>query len=181
MPPRRSAETVERDYQAYELYRQGRSYRQIGAQLGISHQAAFNAVRRAAKDNAVDPIEAAAGRQVFLDRLQDYRDAVRQVLTTTHYVTSPSGRIVEGPDGEPLIDTDPIMRAIDRLRAFDDMELRLRDYYPAAKSRVEVVTEEAALALAAALEAQLADLNATEPGDESGRQPGDPGEDRPST
>lgn len=176
MPPRRSVETIERDQQAYELYRQGRSYRQIGAELGVSHQAAFNAVRRAAKENAVDPIEAAAGRQVFLDRLQDYRATVQQVLATTHYVTSPSGRIVEGPDGQPLIDTDPIMRAIDRLKAFDDMELRLRDYYPAAKSRVEVVTEEAAQALAAALEAQVAALD----DDESRRQPGNPGKDRPS-
>lgn len=174
MPRRRSTETMERDHQAYDLFRRGLSYRQIGAELGVSHQSAYDAVRRAARENAVDPVEAAADRQVILDRLQDYRRAAQGVLANRHYVLTQAGRLAEGPDGQPLIDDDPVLKALDRLAKLDDLELKIRDLYPAAKSRVEVVTEEAAQALAAALEAQVAELDE----DPGGSQQGDPGEDR---
>lgn len=175
MPPRRSAETMERDHRAYDLFRRGLSYRQICDEIGYaSTNAAFEAVRRAAKENAVDPVEAAADRQVILDRLQDYRRAAQGVLANRHYILTQSGRLAEGPDGRPLIDDDPVLKALDRLAKLDDLELKIRDLYPAAKSRVEVVTEEAAQALAAALEAQVAELDE----DPGGSQQGDPGEDR---
>lgn len=169
MPPRRTVEAMEKDYQAYDLYRQGLSYRKIAAKLGWkSQKSAFEAVRRAARENAVDPIEAAAGRQVFLDRIQDYREAIQEVLTARHYQLTQAGKIAEGPDGLPLLDDDPIMRAVDRLKALDDMELRLRDYYPAARSRVEIVDEDVARALAEENEreiARLAEETATHRGD----------------
>jgi hypothetical protein len=80
---------------------------------------------------------------VFLDRFQDYRRAAQRVLSTRHYVASAqSGKLTYGPDGTPLLDDDPVLRALDRLAKIDDMELRLRDLYPAAKSRVEVITED---------------------------------------
>jgi hypothetical protein len=158
MPRRRSAATMERDQRAYDLFRRGLSYRQIGAELGVSHQAAFDAVRRAAKDNTVDPLEAAAARQVFLDRFQDYRRNAQRVLSTRHYVASAqSGKLAYGPDGQPLIDDDPVLRALDRLLKIDDMELRVRDLYPAAKSRVEVITEDAVDAECARLAAEIAE------------------------
>jgi hypothetical protein len=136
MPRRRDVTTMERDHKAYDLFRRGLSYRQIAAQLEYkSHSAAFDAVRRAAKDNAVDPLEAAAARQVFLDRFQDYRRSAQRVLNATHYVT--------------------VLRALDRLTKIDDMELKLRDLYPAAKSRVEVITEDAVDAECARLVAEI--------------------------
>ena len=143
MPRRRSVETIERDHRAYDLFRRGLSYRQIGAELGVNEKTAWEAVRRAARENAVDPLEAMAARQVFLDRFQDYRRAAQRVLSTRHYVASAqSGKLTYGPDGNPLLDDDPVLRALDRLAKIDDMELRLRDLYPAAKSRVEVITED---------------------------------------
>jgi hypothetical protein len=158
MPRRRDVTTMERDHKAYDLFRRGLSYRQIAAQLEYkSHSAAFDAVRRAAKDNAVDPLEAAAARQVFLDRFQDYRRSAQRVLNATHYVTSQSGKLVYGPgaDPQPLLDGDPVLRALDRLTKIDDMELKLRDLYPAAKSRVEVITEDAVDAECARLVAEI--------------------------
>ena len=153
MPRRRDVETIERDHKAYDLFRRGLSYRQISAEIGYrSPSAAFDAVRRAARENAVDPLEAMAARQVFLDRFQDYRRAAQRVLSTRHYVASAqSGKLAYGPDGNPLLDDDPVLRALDRLAKIDDMELRLRDLYPAAKSRVEVITEDV-------VDAELADL-----------------------
>ena len=160
MPRRRSVETIERDQRAYDLFRRGLSYRQIGAELGISHQSAFDAVRRAARDNAMDPLEAQAARQVFLDRFQDYRRSAQRVLAARHYVTVQSGKIVTGPDGNPLVDDDLVLRALDRLLKVDDMELRVRDLYPAAKSRVEVITEDTVDAELALLARQVAENDA---------------------
>ncbi len=156
MPPRRSAQTMERDQQAYELFRRGQTYRQIAAELGISHQTAFDAVRRAAKENAVDPFEADAARQVFLDRLQDYRCAAQDVLRARHYHVTQTGKLAEGPDGSPLIDDEPVLRALDRLTRIDDMELRIRDLYPPTRSRVEVVDDDVARALADEAEREIA-------------------------
>jgi len=143
MPRRRAAETMEKDAQAYDLYRRGLSYRQICAQIGWkSTRSAVDAVRRGARDSALDPLEAAEARQAFYDRFQDYRRAAQRVLAGRHYVTTQSGRLALGPDGQPLVDSDPNMRALDRLLKVDDMELRLRDLYPAAKSKVEVITDD---------------------------------------
>ena len=166
MPRRRSAETMERDHQAYDLFRRGLSYRQIAAQMEYaSSSTAHEAVRRAARENAVDPLEAAAARQVFLDRFQDYRRAAQRVLSTRHYVASTqSGKLVHGPDGNPLIDDDPALRALDRLLKIDDMELRVRDLYPATKSRVEIVTEDVIEAEIRKLEAEVAQRSRDETG-----------------
>lgn len=163
MPRRRSAETMEKDAQAYDLFRRGLSYRQIAAQVGWkSPRSAVEAVRRGARENAVDPLEAAEARQAFLDRFQDYRRAAQRVLACKHYVTTQTGRVVLGLDGQPLVDDDPVLRALDRLLKIDDTELRLRDLYPAAKSRVEVITEDAVDAEMAALARAVADNDARE-------------------
>lgn len=157
MPRRRTAETMERDQRAYDLFRRGLSYRQIAAEIGYaSSDSAFKAVRRAARDNALDHLESEAARQVFLDRLQDYRRAADAVLHTRHWHVTQAGKLAEGPDGQPLIDTDPNMRALDRLTKIDDMELRLRDLYPPTRSRVEVVDDEVARALADEAERDIA-------------------------
>jgi len=163
MPRRRDVTTMERDHKAYDLFRRGLSYRQIAAQLEYkSHSAAFDAVRRAAKDNASDPLEQAEARQAFYDRLQDYRRGAQRVLNAKHFVTSQSGKLVYGPDpdGKPLLDDEPVLRALDRLMKIDDMELRLRDLYPAAKSRVEVITEDVVDAECAKLVAEIAEREA---------------------
>ena len=132
---------MEKDARAYDLFRRGLSYRQIAAEMDWKNQkSAFEAVRRAARENAADPLEQAAARQAFLDRFQDYRRAAQRQLNARHYLTVQSGKIVTGPDGQPLVDSEPNMRALDRLLKIDDMELRLRDLYPAQKSRVEVIT-----------------------------------------
>lgn len=142
MPRRRTAEQMEADARAYDLFRRGLSYRQIAREQGWkTPSAAFDAVRRAARDNAADPIESAEARQLFLDRLQDYRRAAQRVLSTRHWVTTQAGNVATGPDGQPLPDDEPALRALDRLLKIDDTELRLRDLYPAAKRVVEVITE----------------------------------------
>lgn len=164
MPRRRSVETMERDHQAYDLFRRGLSYRQIASQLEYkSHSAAFDAVRRAARDNASDPLAEAEARQAVLDRLQDYRRAAWRVLTAKHYLVS-EGRIVTGQDGKtPLLDDDPVLRALDRLLKIEDTEARLSGLYAPAKARVEVITEDVVDAEMRAIAEQIARNDAEAP------------------
>ncbi|MGH3168262.1 MAG: hypothetical protein ACRDN0_20560 [Trebonia sp.] len=162
MPARRTADAMEKDQRAYDLFRRGLSYRQIAAEAGWkSPKSAFEAVRRAAREAAGDPLEQAEARQAFLDRFQDYRRAAQRVLAARHYVASAhSGKLAYGPDGQPLIDDDPVLRALDRLARIDDIELRVRDLYPPARSRVEIIDDDVARALADEAERELAQITA---------------------
>lgn len=160
MPRRRAAETIERDHRAYDLFRRGLSYRQIGAELGFSHQSASDAVRRAAKDNASDPLEQAEARQAAFDRLQDYRRAAQRALTARHVQVSQAGKIVRDADGKPLPDFDPVMKALAQLRWIEQEDNRLRDLYPPARSRVEIIDDDVARALADEAERELARITA---------------------
>lgn len=144
MPRRRSTETMEKDAKAYDLYRRGLSFQQICTELGYaSKSSAQDAVRRAAKEAAVDPFEAAEAAQAALDRLQDYRRSMQRILAARHYQATQGGKLVTGPDGQPMLDTGPWVSAMAQLRWIEQEDNRLRDLYPAAKTRVEVITEDA--------------------------------------
>ena len=168
MPRRRSPETMEKDAKAYDLYRRGLSYQQICTELGYaSKSSAQDAVRRAAKEAAVDPFEAAEAQQAALDRLQDYRRSMQRILAARHYQTTQGGRLVTGPDGQPMLDTGPWVSAMAQLRWIEQEDNRLRDLYPAAKSRVEIVPEETIDAECARLIQEIADREAAAAADPS--------------
>jgi hypothetical protein len=167
MPARRTAEQMERDHRAYDLFRRGLSYRQVAAEMDWrSPSRAFEAVRRAARENASDPLEQADARQAVYDRLQDYRRAAQRVLTARHFVVSQGGKLVLGTDGKPLADGDPVLRALGMLLRIEQEENRLRDLYPPVKSRVEVITEDMVDAEMAEIARQIAlnDARAASPG-----------------
>jgi hypothetical protein len=48
-----------------------------------------------------------------------------EVLDATHYVHTPAGKLVYGPDGHPLVDPMPALYAIDRLLRIDERRARL--------------------------------------------------------
>jgi len=164
MPARRSLETMEKDAQAADLFRRGLTYRQIAAQLGWrSPNAAFQAVRRAAKDAATDSLAAAEALQLMLARQQDYRRLVWRVAMAKHYVTTQTGVLALGPDGQPLLDDAPVLNAVDRLVKIDAEEAKLLGLYAATKSRVEVITEDAVDAEIARLAGEIAEADRREP------------------
>ena len=161
MPRRRSAETMEKDAKASDLFRRGLSFRQICAEIGYASPAsAQSAVRRAAAEAALDPLVAAEARQAALDRLQDYRRAMQRILTARHVQTAPqSGKILTGTDGKPLTDTGPWIAAMGQIRWIEQEENRLRDLYPPSRSRVEVVDDDVANALADEAEREIARIS----------------------
>jgi transposase-like protein len=160
MPARRTAAQMEKDARAYDLFRRGLSYRQVAAEMDWkSPNAAFEAVRRAARDNAADPLEQAEARQAALDRLQDYRRAMQRILAARHYKSTESGKTATGPDGKPLADTAPWTTAMGQLRWIEQEDNRLRDLYPPSRARIEVADDEVIRALVDQTEAQIAALS----------------------
>lgn len=144
MPRRRSAQTMERDGQAFDLYRRGLTYRQIAAQMGYGSLASIgDAIRRASLDAARNAPGDGEALRIMLERLQDYRRQAWRVASSRHYVTTQAGRLAAGPDGAPVLDDDPVLRALDRLLRIDDHEAKLLGLYAPAKSRIEVITEDA--------------------------------------
>ena len=105
---------AEREVAALKLRQQGRTYRQIAAELDCSVATALKHVRdsldRIAKTNES---EALVLRTLELSRLDDLYRAAYEVLESDHYLVS-AGKVVEHKEKE-LIDDAPVLRAIDRL------------------------------------------------------------------
>lgn len=145
MPARRSLAAMEKDAKAADLYRRGLTYRQIADQIGWkSPTAAFEAVRRAARDAARDSLAGGEALSTMLERFQDYRRLAWRVATAKHYVTTQSGAVVLHPETrQPLVDDAPVLQALDRLVKVDAEECKIRGLYAPTRSRVEVITDEA--------------------------------------
>lgn len=120
------------------LRQQGKTYRAIAAELGISTTAAWgyyedwcNQLRHG------DPqIEDAAKRALWgqLARIRAEREAVTAVLTARHLTVS--NGVVARLDGEPIEDDAPVLAAVDRLVKLDDQEAKLLGIYAEKKLAV---------------------------------------------
>lgn len=105
----RTPEQIERDHRAAEMRSLGYTYGQIGEALGVSRQAAHQAVQRAIKEIPTEGAEAV--RQVELlkiDRLERY---YHTVLGRTHVRVGNTGKVVKDDDGAVILDEAPRMEA----------------------------------------------------------------------
>ena len=119
----RSVDTAERDARAARLRSQGRTYREIAAELGLaSRGAAHDAVARAL--HAIVRDDAEALRQREAERLDGLYEEALAVLEHTHYAHS-HGQLVYGPDGEPLPDPGPQLSALREMRHIRESYRRL--------------------------------------------------------
>ena len=144
---RRTLEQVRKDAEAAELYRQGLSYQQVAGKLGINKSTAFSMVRRAVRDAQATTLQSGDAFTMILERIQDHRRKLQEVIDHPSYLAGKDGKIVTMRDpatGDevPVVDKGPMVRAITELRHHIELEARLLDLFPAAKSRVEVVTED---------------------------------------
>lgn len=153
---------AERDAEAARLRAQGLAYREIAEALGYADASgAYKSVTRAL--NAV-PAEAVDElRAVELARLDDLTRRAWAVATKTHPVVAANGRVVLGPDGEPLVDDGPVLHALDRLLKIAERRARLLGLDAAKKYEVkqQVVTLDAIDAAIADLRSQLAEYPET--------------------
>lgn len=122
------AEQAEKQVQAYTLRLRGLSLREIGKQLGVSHETARKLISAEADDRVLPLADELRKQQ--LDRLNDLRLKALTVLEREH-VHIAEGRVVRDKDpvtgdySGPIIDDGPVLSAIDRLLKIEDRMARL--------------------------------------------------------
>jgi hypothetical protein len=144
---------AERDARAWGLRVEGLTYAAIGAQLGVSETTAFDAVRRHA---AALPEESKyEANRLIHGLLVELQRILTGVLSRPHYLTTPGGRIVTGPDGEPLLDDGPAIAAVGASLRLVSERAKLLGLYPPRQEPVTVITEEIIEAEIARLQAEI--------------------------
>ncbi|MFJ5532445.1 hypothetical protein [Streptomyces sp. NPDC093261] len=138
--PRKSSRTIEqieRDHRAVELRRSGLSYPAIAQELGVAVSSAFEMVRRGLRDFAGEAAEEV--REMELQRLDRIQRAAERVLATRHLVVN-QGRVMTHPvTGEPLVDDDTTLRAIDRILAISKHRADLLGIKAPVRIQTEVI------------------------------------------
>jgi predicted transcriptional regulator len=106
-------EHYETAMKAAEMRSLGMTYSAIGDALGLTKTGAYQAVKRALKEIPVEGVhDLRTIEQAKLDRLERQYN---QVLSRKHYKVGNNGKVVTGPEGEPLLDDGPRMQALDGL------------------------------------------------------------------
>ncbi|MFE7972998.1 hypothetical protein [Streptomyces shenzhenensis] len=147
----RTPETAAQDARAAQLRAEGHTYQQIATELGwTTKAAAIDACRRAIRDACAGPGKALVDLEVT--RLEAMYDQVLDILTRDHPVVS-HGRIVCSDDGQPLVDDEMKLKAVDRM-------LRTRESFRKlvgldAPSRVSVEAEQLGREIGRLLDATL--------------------------
>ena len=118
----RTLETAERDGEIARLRSTGMSFADIGAQFGISRQAAHQGFKRALADTVREAADDV--RVTELERLDRLYQEALAVLEAEHPMVR-NGRIIRGDDGAPLLDFAPRLGAIDRALKVQERRAKL--------------------------------------------------------
>lgn len=127
--------TAEQDERIVQLKREGRTFQEIAATMGISKTTAirgFHRVKQRVERRAEE--DYATYRDEQLARIEVQREVVMDVMTGKHLAVS--NGIVVRVDGEPLEDSMPALAAVDRLVKLDDQEAKLVGIYAEKKVAV---------------------------------------------
>lgn len=173
----RTAESRKRDYRAAELRGQGWSFQRIADELGYASRGnASEGVTRAYAEMSTE--EAEHARQLDLDRIDRLIEQAWQVMLTPHLAIS-NGKVVRrfagverdedgievlDMDGKPIpvfedvLDDGPTLAAVNTIKGLIERRAKIFGYDAPAKSRVEVVPEEAVDAEIRQLEARRLEL-----------------------
>lgn len=120
----RSLDTAERDGKAAAMRARGASLQQIADALGYADKShARQGITRALDATLREP--AGELRAVLSDRLDTLTRKAWLILESDHWLVSNTGKIVAGPDGQPMRDSGPALAAIRELRALADQIAKL--------------------------------------------------------
>jgi len=154
----RSVDTAERDALAARLRARDMSFREIAQKLGYANESgACKAVARALA--AVPVQDVAQLRALELERLDELSRRLWKVFDTKYPLVTDGPQLVD-KTGAYVEDPKPLLTVVDRLLRISERRAKLLGLDAAPAARVDVITEETALAVAAVLEAQLAELRA---------------------
>ncbi|MFD8805573.1 helix-turn-helix domain-containing protein [Streptomyces sp. NPDC059597] len=110
----RSIDKAETDAEIARLYAQGHTYKEIGAELGMTKWSVIRAVQRAVR--AVVQEAGQEALQLHVDRLEYLYAKALEIAEEDHVVVS-HGRIVKDDDGNPVRDHAPTLAALREARA----------------------------------------------------------------
>jgi hypothetical protein len=139
VPRARSIADRERDAQAVVLRARGIPHRQIAKQLGWNSPAsAVNAINRALQDTYREKLDDA--RRIEEDKLDDLTRIVWREISRPHFVASTTtGKVVVHPGtGEPMADSEAVLRGVDRLIKIAERRAKLRGLDAPVRAKVEV-------------------------------------------
>ena len=170
----RTADSRRRDYQAAELRGQGWSFQRIADEIGFASKGhAHDAVLRAYAEIPSEGAEHA--RQLDLERIDRLIEQAWVVMLTPHLAVS-NGKVVRrfagverdddgierlDMDGKPIpvfedvLDDAPKLAAIREIRGLLERRAKITGYEAPAKSRIEVIAEDAIESEIRKLEAQI--------------------------
>jgi hypothetical protein len=141
----RNTETIERDHRAAEMRARGMTYPQIGAQFGVTRQAAHQMVQRAIADIPTEGGETIKSMELM--KLDAIERRAYLVANSKHPVVSASGKIVKrvvDQDGslveQELEDDGPVLKALDTLLKVQERRARLLGLNAPTNVRVETVS-----------------------------------------
>lgn len=140
---RRTLAQMDKDAQTLAYHLQAKSYTEIMALQGYKSKSGVTlAIKRAIADrqkDAFEQIEDFAVAIAGIQRLIAYHEGV---MARTFYLTSTTGKLVYGPDGEPMIDPAPGQRSADAVRHLRIELAKLQGTYAPTRSKVDVVTDD---------------------------------------
>ena len=102
---------------------EGEGYREVGADLGVSHVQVQRDYKAALRD-LVAPEEVAEARRLELFRLDGYRRELEAIVMTDQPLVS-AGKVVLDADGKAIIDVRLKLSAIDGLLKLSKQQARL--------------------------------------------------------
>lgn len=159
----RTVDTARRDAEAAALRARGRTFDAIAAELRFSSRAkAYEAVQRAYADIPYEAVEEA--RRLDLERIDRMIEYCTAVMEREHLTVSQgrvvgkrvgwekdevTGELLRDADGEligvyeDILDDGPGMTAVREIRGLLERRARMTGYDAPAKSRVEVISEDA--------------------------------------
>lgn len=116
----RTRESAEMANRALDLRSEGKTYRQVAAELGKDVHWTHDAVNWAIRETFREAAEYV--RDLELMRLDQMYSAVMAVLKARHFTVS-QGKIIYMGD-EPLKDDGPVLQAVDRLLKIQERRAR---------------------------------------------------------
>ncbi|MDQ0907799.1 hypothetical protein QFZ22_003784 [Streptomyces canus] len=130
------AALVERRLKAFEMKKRGMSNRAIAKQLGVSYTTIANDVQKCLDEYLVPAVD--SYRRQMLAEIEDQLVRLYGYMNTPQYVTSAKGTIVEGPDGQPLLDREYYLKVEDRIARQLDQRAKLLGVFAPTQTEVTV-------------------------------------------
>jgi hypothetical protein len=150
----RTPDQIAKDQRAAEMRSRSMTYQQIGDALGVSRQAAHQAVQR-----AISEIPREAAEEVLrleLEKLDFLERKLFVIMQKEHLRVGNSGKVVTY-EGELVLDDGPVMQAIQGLLRVAERRSKLLGIN--APEKHEVITLDAVQAEIRRLEAKLGESN----------------------